>query len=211
MRLRSYPPSLSRSTSACTFSTSGSRPARIGGLLPAPGVYGLSRLFTPRFSHFLKSQLGGLETHPTTFDYRRPGYDEALTRHLEPWGVVRFSGRWYVVGLDTDRGEERVFRLSRVVGPAVATGPTAAFEVPLGTDVHEVARRLAPAAPADEAVVLVRPGAGAVLRRNAGLVEPDVAGPDERTPWDRVRLPGFFSRAGKARLRPESGTGPISV
>ena len=34
----------------------------------------------------------------------------------QPWGVVRFSGRWYVVGLDTDRGQERVFRLSRVVG-----------------------------------------------------------------------------------------------
>jgi proteasome accessory factor B len=29
-----------------------------------------------------------------------------------------------------------------------------------------------------------------VLRRNAAVVEPDVAGPDERTPWDRVRLPG---------------------
>ena len=26
------------------------------------------------------------------------------TRHLQPWGVVRYSGRWYVVGLDTDRG-----------------------------------------------------------------------------------------------------------
>jgi proteasome accessory factor B len=36
----------------------------------------------------------------------------------------------------------------------------------------------------------VRPGAGAVLRRNAAAVEPDVAGPDERTPWDRLRLPG---------------------
>ena len=44
------------------------------------------------------------------------------TRHLQPWGVVRYSGRWYVVGLDTDRGEERVFRLSRVVGDARRIG-----------------------------------------------------------------------------------------
>ena len=144
----------------------------------------------PSFEVFWEATLS---RRAVTFDYRRPGYDESLTRHLQPWGVVRFSGRWYVVGLDTDRGEERVFRLSRVVGAAVATGPAAAFEVPLGTDVHEVARRLAPATPAEEAVVLVRPGAGAVLRRNATSVESDVAGPDERTPWDRVRLPGALA------------------
>ena len=52
------------------------------------------------------------------FDYQRPGYPQPLERHLQPWGVVRHAGRWYVVGLDTDRGEERVFRLSRVVGDA---------------------------------------------------------------------------------------------
>src|SRR3954464_5299542 len=48
------------------------------------------------------------------FDYQRPGYPQPLERHIQPWGVVRHAGRWYVVGLDTDRGEERVFRLSRV-------------------------------------------------------------------------------------------------
>jgi proteasome accessory factor B len=127
---------------------------------------------------------------PVTFDYRRPGYDAPLTRHLQPWGVVRFSGRWYAVGLDTDRGEERVFRLSRVVGPAKATGSPGSFEVPAGTDVREVARRLAPTAPSEEAVVLVRPGAGVVLRRVAASIESDVPGPDDATPWDRLRLPG---------------------
>ena len=126
---------------------------------------------------------------PVTFDYQRPGYDAPLTRHLEPWGVVRFSGRWYAVGLDTDRGEERVFRLSRVVGPAKATGAPGSFDVPAGTDVRAVARRLAPTAPSEKAVVLVRPGAGAVLRRAAETFEPDVDGPDESTPWDRHHLP----------------------
>jgi proteasome accessory factor B len=129
-----------------------------------------------------------LSRRPVTFDYRRPGYDEPLTRHLEPWGVVRFSGRWYVVGQDTDRGEERVFRLSRVVGVARMSGVPGAFTVPPGTDVRDLARRLAPATPAEEAVVLVRPGAAAVLRRSASRVEPDVDGPDEQTPWDRLYL-----------------------
>src|SRR5689334_7933176 len=36
-----------------------------------------------------------------TFDYRRSGAVDPVTRHLQPWGVVRYSGRWYVVGLDT--------------------------------------------------------------------------------------------------------------
>jgi proteasome accessory factor B len=141
----------------------------------------------PSFDAFWEATLG---RRPVTFDYRRPGYDEPLTRHLEPWGVVRYSGRWYVVGQDTDRGEERVFRLSRVVGPATFTGPPGSFAVPPGTDVREVARRLAPATPAEEAVVLVRPGAAAVLRRAASRVEPDVDGPDEQTPWDRLFLSG---------------------
>jgi proteasome accessory factor B len=141
----------------------------------------------PSFDVFWEATLA---RRPVTFDYRRPGYDLPLTRHLEPWGVVRFSGRWYVVGQDTDRAEERVFRLSRVVGPATMSGPAGSFVVPPGTDVREAARRLAPSVPAEEAVVLLRPGAGAVLRRSATSVEADVDGPDEETPWDRLRLTG---------------------
>jgi proteasome accessory factor B len=34
--------------------------------------------------------------------------------------------------------------------------------------------------------VLVRSGSGLALRRDAESVEPDVAGPDDRTGWDRV-------------------------
>jgi proteasome accessory factor B len=141
----------------------------------------------PSFEVFWEATL---TRRPVTFDYQRPAYAAPLTRHLQPWGVVRFSGRWYVVGLDTDRDQERVFRLSRVVGKARMSGRPGAFEIPPGTDVRESARRLAPEAPSEEAVVLVRPGAGALLRRAAADVEPDVDGPDEETPWDRLRLPG---------------------
>jgi proteasome accessory factor B len=141
----------------------------------------------PSFDTFWEATIS---RRPVTFDYRRPGYDAALTRHLEPWGVVRFSGRWYVVGLDTDRGQERVFRLSRVVGPATASGPPGAFEIPPGTDVREMARQLAPPAPTEQAVVLVRPGAGAALRRAAADVDRGVPGPDGSDAWDRLTLPG---------------------
>src|ERR1700710_187650 len=53
---------------------------------------------------------------PVRFTYRSSGASKATTRHLQPWGVVSFRGRWYVAGQDTDRDEPRVFRLSRVQG-----------------------------------------------------------------------------------------------
>jgi proteasome accessory factor B len=121
-------------------------------------------------------------------DYQRPGYTQALTRHLQPWGVVRHAGRWYVLGLDTDRGEERVFRLSRVVGDARRVGAPGSYDVPDGVDLRETTRRLAPPLALVEATVLVRKGAGATLRRGAATVETDVPGPDTDSPWDRVVL-----------------------
>ena len=126
------------------------------------------------------------ERTPVEFEYRRSGQTQVVTRHLQPWGVVRYSGRWYAVGLDTDRNEERVFRLSRVQGEARRAGRPASYDVPPGTDVRATAKRLAPAPTTERAVVLVRTGAGLVLRRNAESVETGVAGPDDRTGWDRL-------------------------
>ncbi|KAA9152188.1 WYL domain-containing protein [Amycolatopsis acidicola] len=56
------------------------------------------------------------------FEYRRPGSPERLTRTLEPWGVVSWRARWYVVGHDRDRNAPRCFRLSRVVGEVRTAG-----------------------------------------------------------------------------------------
>lgn len=122
------------------------------------------------------------------FDYRRGGAGATSSRRLQPWGVVRHGGRWYVVGHDVDRGEERVFRLSRVVGQARAVGPGRAYEVPAGTDVRDLARRLAPAPAPERAVLLVRPGAGHSLRAGSEPVAVGVVGPDGRADWERIVL-----------------------
>jgi proteasome accessory factor B len=121
------------------------------------------------------------------FDYLKPGDDAVATRHLQPWGVARVSGRWYVVGLDTDRGAERIFRLSRVQGATRRVGRTGAYDVPPGTDVQEVARRLAPTPAYERVVLLVRKGAGLPLRRDAESVAEGVPGPTPDV-WDRVVL-----------------------
>ena len=57
---------------------------------------------------------------------------DVVDRHLEPWGIVSWHGRWYVVGHDRDRGATRVFRLSRVAGPVLAVGRPGEVVVPAG-------------------------------------------------------------------------------
>ena len=128
------------------------------------------------------------ERSPVLFDYVRPGQTEPTTRHLQPWGVVRYSGRWYVVGYDTDRQAARIFRLSRVRGEARKHGEPGTYEVPPGTDIGEVTRRLAPEPTSAQVTLLVRENAGHLLRRDADSVQPGVAGPDGASSWDRLVL-----------------------
>jgi len=115
------------------------------------------------------------------FGYRTSRSATTATRTLDPWGVVSYRGRWYVVGHDADRGEPRMFRLSRVQGDVTRVGRPAAFEVPAGTDLRGLAASLAPAPAEHQAVVRVRPGAAQGLRRNAGEPEPGHDGWDVLT------------------------------
>jgi proteasome accessory factor B len=128
------------------------------------------------------------ERTPLAFDYIRSGQQTPATRHLQPWGVARYSGRWYAVGYDTDRQAERVFRLSRVQGEVRRDGAPGSYEIPAGTDVRTIARRLAPAPITETVVVLARTGAALPLRRAADTVEENVPGPDDATGWDRLVL-----------------------
>ncbi len=126
---------------------------------------------------------------PVQFDYSRPGQRDHSRRHLEPWGVVTAQGRWYVAGLDTDRGEPRLFRLSRVASRVTTTGEPHSYTVPEGTDLRALSQSLAPRRADRSAVVLARTGAAEGLRRRSELTAPDVAGPDGTSGWDRLEVP----------------------
>ncbi len=139
----------------------------------------------PTFDVFFEAIL---ERSVVEFDYWRTGNDAPSRRRLEPWGVTRYSGRWYVVGRDLDRDDERVFRLSRVQGEARKVGRPGAYSIPEGTDISAATRRLAPDLSTEPVVLLVRAGAALPLRRAADTVEADVPGPDAVTPWDRLTL-----------------------
>ena len=72
-----------------------------------------------------------------SFDYRRSPSGDVLKRTVEPWGVVSWRGRWYVVGQDRDRGAPRCFRLSRVVGKVTTVGRPGTVARPPGVNLME--------------------------------------------------------------------------
>lgn len=111
------------------------------------------------------------------FTYRTSGGKPPVRRHVEPWGVVSWRGRWYLVGLDTDRGAERVFRLSRMVGDVKPVGERGVVVAPAGLDLRALAARMATEEPRMTAQVTLRPGAGWELRRAATATADDPGRP----------------------------------
>ncbi len=130
------------------------------------------------------------DRRPVTFVHLAAGRSTPQRRRLEPWGVVNRRGHWYVVGLDRDRGEQRVFRLSRISGPVSFTGPAGSVTVPPGTDVRAAVRTWGAGSPPPRTCILrIRAGAGHGLRRHALSIRPD----PERG-WDQVEA--SYSDAG---------------
>lgn len=106
-----------------------------------------------------------------TFAYRVPEKDKATTRRLQPWGVVCWRGRWYVVGHDLDRGAERCFRLSRMVGAVRTVGPVEAYAPPPKVDlISYVARWSGPVEHTLRTTLRITPGRAAGVRRWAESV-----------------------------------------
>ncbi|MFP5347064.1 MAG: helix-turn-helix transcriptional regulator [Actinomycetes bacterium] len=109
---------------------------------------------------------------PVTFRYRKPGA-EPSARHVEPWLITSWHGRWYLVGHDRDRDAARVFRLSRVEGRVRRTGPPGSFTAPEDVDAREMVAGAATEAPTRTARVRVRPGTCRALRLRAGASPAD--------------------------------------
>ncbi len=119
------------------------------------------------------------------FDYRKDPTGPAEPRSVQPWGLVSFRGRWYLVGHDDHRGEQRTFRLSRIDGQVRTVGRAGTVRPPAGIDLlAEVANTVE--RPSDRtATVRMRSGRGAGLRRTAisSVEDRDALG------WDRVTIP----------------------
>ncbi|MGH4023293.1 MAG: helix-turn-helix transcriptional regulator, partial [Pseudonocardiaceae bacterium] len=92
-----------------------------------PRVRAVDPALTPLISAVQSGQV-------VTFSHRRHPAVEQATRTLEPWGVVSWQGRWYLVGHDRDRKATRCFRVSRIIGPVRTVGPPGAVQRPDGVD-----------------------------------------------------------------------------
>src|SRR3954453_5140870 len=107
------------------------------------------------------------DRRPVTFPYRAGRAGELVERHLDPWGIVSWHGRWYVVGHDRRREARRVFRLSRIAGPVRPVGAAGDVQVPEGGASRSGAAVTRRHSPRETATVSVRPGSGVALRRRA--------------------------------------------
>ena len=111
-----------------------------------------------------------LQRIPVAFLYRAAGAGEPVTRHVQPWGIASWHGRWYLTGFDTDRDAPRVFRLGRIEGEVARESKPAAYEVPADHEPKAMISNMAVEHDPQPAVLRVRVGAGHSLRRRAHTV-----------------------------------------
>jgi proteasome accessory factor B len=123
------------------------------------------------------------DRRPVTFDHRRAPGAEPTRRRLQPWSVLSWHGRWYVVGYDLDRSAPRLFRLSRIVGDVATTGASGSYQVPSPGEIRDAAGLLTPAQETGIARIRVRRGSGFGLRRRAADSQPLA------DHWDVVAVP----------------------
>ncbi|WP_086825128.1 YafY family protein [Allokutzneria sp. NRRL B-24872] len=106
------------------------------------------------------------------FDYRKQSSPRPARRTVEPWGVVSWRGRWYLVGQDRMRDAPRCFRLSRIVGAVRATGKDGVVQRPPEVDLLGMVAKQNDAPPASAtARVWVAAGRAQGLRRRAKPIE----------------------------------------
>lgn len=128
----------------------------------------------------------------------------ASERHLQPWALTSWHGRWYLTGFDLDRQAPRVFRLDRVEGKVRASGRPGAYEVPADHDPRAMITRSTTEEPGElRARVALRLGSGHQLRRRGELLP-------ERGPhgWDVVAVNSGSVRALAEEI---AGLGPDAI
>ncbi len=140
------------------------------------------------------------------FGYRRSGSAGESTRHIRPWALTNWHGRWYVTGFDLDREAPRVFRLDRITSKVTLdrATPNPAYAVPADHDPRAmiVAAYQGQVAPPSMVSVRLRPGTAYSLRRRASSI---AEGDRETGEWDMAT----FTESTPAMLVNEvAGLGP---
>jgi len=112
-----------------------------------------------------------LKRAPVAFTYRTAGTGEVATRHVQPWAIASWHGRWYLTAFDTDRLAPRVFRLGRIEGKVAIEGKPSSYEVPVDHQPSALISSVAVERDPRPGALRVRVGAGHSLRRQAASFE----------------------------------------
>ena len=128
----------------------------------------------------LRSALDALTSLTTIeFDYLNI-QGVAQKRQLQVYGVQARKSHWYLIGLDTEKGAIRNFRVDRIQGVVTTLGKAQSYVIPATFEIAE----LEPVIETPLAVLQVRPGAGYQLRRMATTIE-------TADDWDLLEVPIF--------------------
>jgi proteasome accessory factor B len=126
------------------------------------------RTTEPAFAPLLAAVQAG---QVVRFDYRKPQPAEVRTRTVEPWGVVSWRGRWYLVGFDRDRDGTRCFRVSRIVSAVTTVSGPGEVKAPDGVDLLAMVVKTGDVPPpAATARLWAAHGTSAGLRRRAKVL-----------------------------------------
>lgn len=109
---------------------------KLGKALGAEGAADEGSAIKVRFEqspsdHLAVLQKGLVERKQVEIDYLSSSKNELTSRRVDPWGLVAALGRWYLVGLDHNSNEERMFRVDRVKTAAITeadASPPAHFD-----------------------------------------------------------------------------------
>lgn len=131
------------------------------------------------------------------FEHRKPAAESAEWRTVEPWGVLSWRGRWYVVGYDRGRAAVRSFRLDRISSDIRVIAGVAETTRPAELNMLELVRG-ANQQPHRRAQVQVRAGRAGRLRRLATEIHPVEGGDSILTLEfrDLDQLAGMIAGAG---------------
>ncbi|WP_269939619.1 helix-turn-helix transcriptional regulator [Arthrobacter sp. HY1533] len=120
--------------------------------------------------------------HTASFGYRGSQSPEDTRRTVQPWGLGNKYGQWYLAGLDVDKGQERIFRLSRITSD-VEVNARVKFVRPADFHISSVLDRLGTGEPLT-ADIAVPAGSAHELRARTGTVQ--LSGEDrEASNWPR--------------------------
>lgn len=143
---------------------------RAAGVDPDPGrLSGMAPSVSGREPAFRAVWEAHADRAPISFEYK------GEVRRVEPWAMNCRRGAWYLLGRDQDRDQPRMFKLRRMASKVTRIGKAGSYALPSLEDIDKQWHNLEPTGADDTALLAIRPGRAAELRRRGRpLPESDV-------------------------------------